>query len=77
MEMFLIVFFFSELALIMGAKLHGLRVAVWGEAPETPEERKVCPMLYSWSGGSTDIMGQLLRKIDFFILVSPHIFQRP
>ncbi|CAG9948932.1 unnamed protein product [Clonostachys rosea f. rosea IK726] len=24
----------------MGAKLHGLRVAVWGEAPETPEERK-------------------------------------
>jgi hypothetical protein len=40
-------FFFSELALIMGAKLHGLRVAVWGEAPETPEERKVCPMLYS------------------------------
>lgn len=25
----------------MGAKLHNLRVAVWGEAPETPEERKV------------------------------------
>ncbi|TPX13698.1 uncharacterized protein E0L32_005901 [Thyridium curvatum] len=25
----------------MGAKLHNLRVAVWGEAPETPEERKL------------------------------------
>lgn len=25
----------------MGAKLHNLRVAVWGEPPETAEERKV------------------------------------
>jgi hypothetical protein len=25
----------------MGEKLHKLRVVVWGEAPDTPEEQKV------------------------------------
>ena len=25
----------------MGARAHKFRVAVWGEAPESPEERKV------------------------------------
>ena len=25
----------------MGARLHKLRIVVWGEAPDSPEERKV------------------------------------
>jgi hypothetical protein len=34
----------------MGAKLHNLRVAVWGEAPETQEEQKVSSLEKSGAG---------------------------
>lgn len=55
----------------MGATLHKVRVLVWGEAPDTKEERRVtCLVDCDFACDMTaDSGSQLLQKIDFFILV--------
>lgn len=49
----------------MGSKLHNLRVAVWGEAPETREEQKVTitiPFRHLEKAGMADMTQSALEK---------------